>query len=401
MAHRRLMNDDLFELRLLVEEIVCNLCRFLHVSRDGVASHSIEMREEVPIGDRNLFADLVVRAAGLAPYVVEVKYGQPIERTLESLRQKYGGQVDSLPGVSKLVLVTDRGVSTQADLSASVRKVIPDHWELELWDEERMLDLVRHHFGVNVASFGLEELQEIRHAIDQVKGRHAFGADYTNAPLDASLLWHFAYWRLRTLFETTGKSKRDILRPGAYADVAIVFADLCGFSGYVRDSRDERTIRDCLSLFSSKSRRLILYNGGMLYQFLGDAVIGFFGIPNHSDGEVDRAFECAKALITLGEKVSAEWQSHLDRIQPVHIGVALGQIQILSLRPFSRTYIGAVGDAINVAARLCAEARPGQIVASNLLRRHLSESAAAELREAEPVQAKNVGLIRAWICGEE
>jgi adenylate cyclase len=86
----------------------------------------------------------------------------------------------------------------------------------------------------------------------------------------------------------------------------------------------------------------------------------------------------------------------MQSVHGSHTGIALGDIQIYSLRPFSRTYIGAVGDAINLAARLSAHAEPGQIVLSNLIQRHLSFAAQNMLRESEPVQAKNVGLIRAW-----
>src|SRR5262249_12721661 len=132
----------------------------------------------------------------------------------------------------------------------------------------------------------------------------------------------------------------------------------------------------------------------------GDAVIGFFGIPNHTSGYIDFAFDCGKSLLMLGESVSNEWQRQLDRLQPVrgsHIGIALGDLQLLSLRPFSRTYIGAIGDAINMAARLSATAEPGQIIVSNLVYRGMSAEAQKILREAEPVEAKNVGRIKAWV----
>lgn len=77
----------------------------------------------------------------------------------------------------------------------------------------------------------------------------------------------------------------------------------------------------------------------------------------------------------------------------------MGDLQLLSLRPFSRTYIGAIGDAINMAARLSAAAEPGQIVVSNLVYRDLSRDTQKMLRETEPIEAKNVGKIKAWVYG--
>ena len=80
-----------------------------------------------------------------------------------------------------------------------------------------------------------------------------------------------------------------------------------------------------------------------------------------------------------------------------HIGVALGDLQLLSLRPFSRTPVGAIGDVINIAARLSTFAKPGQVVVSNLVYRKLSDDSQRFLRETEPVEAKNVGNIKAWM----
>ena len=225
--------------------------------------------------------------------------------------------------------------------------------------------------------------------------------DYENSPLDAALLWHLGYWRLRDLFILACGSKREILRPGTYRAVAVVFADLSGFSGYVRDTPYDRTLQECLTAFCSKARYQIINDGGMLYQFLGDAVIGFFGIPDEPVGYVEHAFDCARSLLMVGESVSNEWQRQLDRVQPVHgshIGIALGDLHLHSLRPFSRTYIGAIGDAINMAARLSAAAAPGQIVVSNLVYRELPSHGQKLLRETDPVEAKNVGRIKAWLC---
>jgi class 3 adenylate cyclase len=76
--------------------------------------------------------------------------------------------------------------------------------------------------------------------------------------------------------------------------------------------------------------------------------------------------------------------------------MAVGDVQIVSLRPYSRTHVGALGDCINVAARLMGQAGPGEIVATNSLVQRHSEGARARFTEAEPMEAKNVGRINAW-----
>ena len=76
--------------------------------------------------------------------------------------------------------------------------------------------------------------------------------------------------------------------------------------------------------------------------------------------------------------------------------MAMGNLQILSLRPFSRTHTGVIGDAINMAARLSSDAQPGQIVVSNIVYQSMSPSIQSLLHETEPIEAKNVGRIKAW-----
>jgi class 3 adenylate cyclase len=71
-------------------------------------------------------------------------------------------------------------------------------------------------------------------------------------------------------------------------------------------------------------------------------------------------------------------------------------LQIVSLQPFSRTHVGAIGDCINVAARLMAIAGPGEIAVTNSLYEAVDDETQALFREVEPVEARNVGRIKAW-----
>ena len=76
--------------------------------------------------------------------------------------------------------------------------------------------------------------------------------------------------------------------------------------------------------------------------------------------------------------------------------MALGEVQVLSLRPFSRTHMGAVADAMNLCARLNAVSGPGEIVASNLLYQALPDAERRAFTELDPVEAKNIGRVKAW-----
>jgi class 3 adenylate cyclase len=274
---------------------------------------------------------------------------------------------------------------------------------VEIWDEAHFLGLLRKRFQVEVKGITAENLLDVRHVIDRAKGFFAFGnatlAEYEHDPLKAELLWHFGFWRLRQLRSAGRATPGDILPPGLYRGVAVLLADLCSFSSYVRDTPDPETIRESLTSFYSKSRYQIINTRGMLYQFVGDEVIGFFSIPDRPAGFIGDALETARDLVSIGESVSQHWQRRIDRVQPsrgLHVGLAIGDLQVVSLRPFSRTNIGAIGDCINMAARLMAAAGPSEIVVSNAFHQALDEGSQAGFEALEPLEARNVGRIKAW-----
>ena len=81
-------------------------------------------------------------------------------------------------------------------------------------------------------------------------------------------------------------------------------------------------IRSSLTTFYSKSRYQIINQGGMLYQFLGDGVIAFFGVPDRSERYAEAALDCARDLVGIGNSVSNKWRREIDRVQAsrgVHI----------------------------------------------------------------------------------
>ena len=68
----------------------------------------------------------------------------------------------------------------------------------------------------------------------------------------------------------------------------------------------------------------------------------------------------------------------------------------MPLLPFSANYIGFVGDAMNMSARLMNEAESGGIIVSNSFYQHLSYQGKKRFEGLPSVEAKNLGRIRCW-----
>ncbi|HWP44908.1 MAG TPA: hypothetical protein VNO14_16825 [Blastocatellia bacterium] len=223
------------------------------------------------------------------------------------LARKYGANTPLVSRASKVILVVDS--ARRPDWAGTMREVeavIRPELKLEVWDEEHLLSLVHERFGVRLESVFEENVVEMRAALTAGKGRYAFGEVWSNDFLQQSPLWHFGFWRLKQLRERHNLSPRAIMPPGNYKRVAVLMADLCSFSSFVRDTRNDEVVRNCLTMFYSKARYEILNTGGMLYQFVGDEVIGLYGLPDRPSNYIESALECARS--------HRPWQFGIQRV---------------------------------------------------------------------------------------
>jgi adenylate cyclase len=388
------------QLRLFLEEICCEICRFQVVGHHDLGAEEVVVSREVDLGVPGAFADVVVQSPNRPPFFAEVKFGYASDRMIDHFVRKYSQPSPTVPDANRVIVVVDReGRSDFEQLAARVRKVTRKELALEFWDEARLQDLVGECFGVKLGALNPEGLFELRKAIDDIKWRWAFGEQHVESPLKASLLWHFGYSRLLQLRKLHKYAPEQILPPRRFRNAVVMLADLSSFSSFVRDTRDDEVMRNALTTFYSNSRYAVINSGGMMCQFVGDEVLALFGVPEVQDGYAKRALDCARSLLQIGSSVSNRWQREIDRVQPsggVHIGMSIGDIQSVMYRPFCRSHVGVVGDAVNLAARLLAQAETNEIVVSNAYFRTLPDREQSGFQEMEPLEAKNVGLIKAW-----
>jgi class 3 adenylate cyclase len=388
------------QLRLILEEICCEICRFQVVGHHDLGAEGVEISREVDLGVPGAFADVVVRALGRAPFFVEVKFGYASDRMVEHFIRKYQQPSPTVPDADRIIVVVDRkDRSDWPQLESRLRKVTHPELKLEFWDESRLRELVTECFGLKLGAMTNDGLSELRNAIDNIKWRWAFGESHVESPLKTSLLWHFGYSRLLQLHKVHKFAPEQILPARRFRNAVVLLADLSSFSSFVRDTRDDEVMRNALTTFYSNSRYAVINTGGMMCQFVGDEVVALFGVPDVQDGYVKRAIDCARHLLQIGSSVTNRWQREIDRVQPtggVHIGMAMGDIQSVLYRPFCRGHVGIVGDAVNLASRLLAQAATNEIVVSNTYFQTLPDCDQSGFQEMEPLEAKNVGLIKAW-----
>ncbi len=392
--------SHLANLRLFLEDVACDNSLFKHVVQSNKSASLCQIDREYYLGAPRVFADVRIAPSDEPEYFIEVKFGYTNARLLDTVRRKYSIDTPQIRAASKLLIVTD---CSSEELEAQIKEIINPCLQLEVWTEATLKSQIQDRLGISIASINEHELLDVRDRIENAQGFYAFGGidvtTYDNDPLRAELLWLFGPLKLRRLRDAGYTSPRAILQPGRYSRVAVLMADLSSFSSFVRDTPDPEITRESLTAFCSKARYQIINGGGMLYQYVGDAVLGFFGLPYSEPSTIGDALRVAKSILDIGASVSDNWQRQIDRVQPshgAHIGITVGDIEILALRPFSRTRIGAFGDPINMSARLSSAVGGGQIAVSNSFYHKLSQSEQAEFQAMDEFDARNVGRIKGW-----
>ena len=139
--------------------------------------------------------------------------------------------------------------------------------------------------------------------------------------------------------------------------ITTLFCDLVEFTAMAERS-DPEDVDALLRPFYALARGVIEQHGGVVEKFVGDAVVGVFGVPRAHEDDPERAVRAAVRLqLRLGELPHHQGEPVLARIG-VNTGHALVQLDVDPLAGESFQ----AGDAVNTAARLLALAPPGGIV---------------------------------------
>jgi class 3 adenylate cyclase/CheY-like chemotaxis protein len=161
-------------------------------------------------------------------------------------------------------------------------------------------------------------------------------------------------------------------------DVAVVFCDLRGFTAFAETAEPEEVMA-VLHDYHAAMGQLIFRFEGTLERFLGDGLMVLFNDPLPCPDAAARAVRMAAAMREAAAGVLGRWR-RLGHELGFGVGVAKGYATLGRIGFAGRFDYGAIGTVPNLAARLCGEARAGQILISRPVL-----AATEELVEAEPV----------------
>ena len=182
---------------------------------------------------------------------------------------------------------------------------------------------------------------------------------------------------------------------GRLVNLTVLFADLSGFTEMTHELGPERT-HEVVDTFLRGATYALVKHGAFIDKYIGDAVMAFFNVPirydDHSARAVAAALEIQAELPTLSKRFGIDLRSS--------IGIASGWARVGRLGSADGRDYTAIGDVVNLAARLEGQARPGEIVVHHDVYQQVAAEFPAVPAEAlqlkgftDPIPARRLGAV--------
>jgi class 3 adenylate cyclase len=183
---------------------------------------------------------------------------------------------------------------------------------------------------------------------------------------------------------------------GERKPVTALFADVVGSTALAEQMDPEDWTAMINEAFDLMSRAVFRYEG-TIAQLQGDAMLAFFGAPIAHEDDPERAILASLDMIAATDEFAEQLKSSQGIDFRIRAGINSGPVMVGNIGSDLRYEYTALGDAVNVAARMQAAATPGTILVTEMTRRltgdvfELEDLGDIEVKgKAEPIHAFRV-----------
>jgi adenylate cyclase len=156
----------------------------------------------------------------------------------------------------------------------------------------------------------------------------------------------------------------------ARAHVVVVFADLRGFTA-IAEQLEPHSIVPLLNEYFSLLTEITFRHEGTVFHMAGDCLMLGFGVPLEQPDSAQRAVRAAREMLSGFGELSRSWKQRYGIDAGLGIGINEGDVVAGNVGSAAYMSYTIIGDAVNVAARLCQRARAGEMLFSRALKQSL------------------------------
>lgn len=167
----------------------------------------------------------------------------------------------------------------------------------------------------------------------------------------------------RELVEKIVQGEHSLALGGRRQQISVLFADVVSFTPLAESHDPEQVVALLNELFSMLTE-IVFRHGGSIDKFIGDCVMAVWGAADNREDHAERAVEAAGDMIRFLETANIGWQQKYGLEVRLGIGVNSGTAVVGNIGSDKRMEFTAIGDTVNVAARLEAIAAPNQVLLS-------------------------------------
>jgi class 3 adenylate cyclase/CheY-like chemotaxis protein len=160
-------------------------------------------------------------------------------------------------------------------------------------------------------------------------------------------------------------------------EIVVVFTDLRNFTPFAETSEPEE-VMGVLGEYHKAIGSLVHAYEGTLERFTGDGIMMFFNDPITCDDPAERAVRMALELRDAVKELAVQWLRNGHDL-PVGIGIAQGFATLGKIGFEGRFDYAAIGSVTNLAARLCSDAGPWQVLVTDRVLARTEHVAVAEM----------------------
>ena len=179
---------------------------------------------------------------------------------------------------------------------------------------------------------------------------------------------------------------------GEKRHIAVLFVDIRGFTPLSEALEPEQVV-EILNEYLSLVTDSIFKNGGTLDKFIGDAAMAIFNAPFDSEDYIYKAVCAAKDIAAGSDRIASKFMERFGKKVSYGIGVNCGYAVVGNIGSEFRMDYTAIGDTVNTAARLEANAKAGQILISEFVYDNLRERIEVTEIGEIPLKGKSKGVM--------